>query len=184
MEKSSMKKRKQGRYLKAEAREKAQRTKNIVTASVIAVICVSILLICLLPQILPQKSVYRTLCVDGYTGTQEQLIASLVGEEMAPQGDTAYALAVENGYQKSKAEWVKTLTGAKSTDESLSTYQAAYANGYDGSLIQWLNHIAEDPDALGKSKDGNPTDYEQACENGFTGTFIEWIVSLSSEQLY
>ena len=79
---------------------------------------------------------------------------------------------------------MKTLTGAKSTDESLSTYQAAYANGYDGSLIQWLNHIAEDPDALGKSKDGNPTDYEQACENGFTGTFIEWIVSLSSEQLY
>ena len=181
---SIMEKRKQGRYLKAEYRRKKKRTRNIMIASVIAVICVSILLICLLPQILPQKSVYRTLCDDGYTGTQEQLIASLVGEEMAPQGDTAYALAVENGYKKTKADWMKTLTGAKSTDESLSTYQAAYANGYDGSLIQWLNHIAEDPDALGKSKDGNPTDYEQACENGFTGTFIEWIVSLSSEQLY
>ena len=184
MENSSMEQRKQGRYLKAEQRRKKTRKRNIRIASVIAVICVSVLLICLFPQILPQKSVYRALRDDGYTGTQEQLIASLVGEEIAPQGATAYELAVENGYKKTKVAWIKTLTGAEAADESLSTYQVACANGYEGSLIQWLNHITEDPDALGKSMDGNPTDYEQACENGFTGTFVEWIVSLSSEQIY
>ena len=184
MEESSMEKRRKGRYLKAEARKKAQRTKNIVTASVIAVICGALLLIILLPQILPQKSVYRALCDDGYTGSQEQLIASLVGEEMEADGDSAYTLAVENGYQKSKAEWVKTLTGAKSADESQTTYQTARANGFEGDLTQWLTHISENPDMLGKSTDGNPTEYELACDNGFTGTFIEWIVSLSSEQLY
>ena len=184
MEESSMEKRKQDRYLKAEQRQKMKQTKNIIIAAAIAVICVSILLICLLSQILPQKSVYRTLCDDGYTGSQEQLIASLVGEEMEAEGDSAYALAVKNGYEKNKVDWIKTLTGAEAADESLSTYQVACANGYEGSLTQWLNHIAEDPDALGKSKDGNPTDYEQACENGFAGTFIEWIISLSSERLY
>ena len=76
---------------------------------------------------------------------------------------------------------MKTLTGAETADESLSTYAVACANGYESSLTQWLNHIAEDPDTLGKSKDGNPTGYELACEYGFTGTFIEWIVWLSSE---
>ena len=85
MEISSMEQRKQGRYLKAEQRRKKTRKRNIRIASVIAVICVSVLLICLFPQILPQKSVYRALRDEGYTGTQEQLIASLVGEEIAPQ---------------------------------------------------------------------------------------------------
>ena len=155
--------------------------RNVIFAVVIAtVLCVSLLLIFLLPQ----KSVYRTLCDNGYTGTQEQLIASLVGEEKAPQGDTAYKLATENGYKKTKADWIKTLTGAKEADESLSTYQIACKNGYEGDLTQWLNHIADNPETLGKSKDGNSTDYELACEYGFMGTFIEWLVSLSSEPIY
>ena len=78
---------------------------------------------------------------------------------------------------------MRTLTGAKEADESISTYQVACTNGFEGSLTQWLNHIAENPDGLGKSKDGTPTEYELACEYGFSGTFIEWIVSLSSEHI-
>ena len=183
MAESIMEKRKQGRYLKAEQRRKKIRTRNIIIASAIAVICVSILLIILLPQTLPQKSVYRALCDDGYTGTQEQLIASLVGEEIDPQGESAYEIAVKNGYKKAKAHWIKTLTGAKEADENMSTYQVACANGFEGDLTKWLNEIAEEPNSLGKSKDGTPTEYEQACEYGFTGTFIEWIVSLSSAQI-
>lgn len=181
MEESSMEKRRKGRYLKEATRKKQRRIRNITIVAVIAsFLCVSLLLVFLLPQ----KSAYRILCDDGYTGMQEQLIASLVGEEMESDGDTAYTLAVENGYKKSKAEWMKTLTGAEATDEKQTTYQVACANGFEGSLTQWLNHIVEDPDALGKSKDGNPTEYELACEYGFTGTFVEWIVSLSSEQIY
>ena len=170
--------------MKAESRKKKQRTRKIITVSVIAGVCVAILLMCLLLQNLPQKSAYRRLCDDGYTGLQEQLIVSLVGEEMETDGDTAYTLAVEKGYQKSKAEWIKTLTGAKSVNESQTTYQIACANGFEGDLTQWLTHISENPDMLGKSIDGNLTEYELACENGFTGSFIEWIVSLSSEQVY
>ena len=155
--------------------------RNIIIALTAAgVLCVSLLLVFLCPQ----KSAYRTLCDDGYTGTQEQLMASLVGEEIAPQGETAYALAVANGYQKTKADWMKTFTGAKTVDGSLSTYQVACANGYEGTLTQWLNHIAENPDTLGKSEGEDPTDYELACEYGFTGTFIEWLVSLSSERIF
>ena len=172
MEDSNMERRKQERYLKAAERKKKTQKQGIVIAAGIAVICLAILLIFLLPQ----KSVYRRLCDDGYTGTQEQLIASLVGEEMAPEGETAFLLAVKNGYEKSQNDWMRTLTGSKSSEEKQSPYQAACAKGYEGSLTQWLTHIADDPDALGKSRDGNPTDYELACENGFTGTFVEWIV--------
>ena len=133
MEASSMEKRRQDRYLKAKEQRKKRRVRNIIAASGIAIVCVSILLICLLPQ----KSAYRTLCDNGYVGTQEQLIASLVGEEMDSDGETAYALAVKNGYKKSKFEWMKTLTGAEPTDESQTTYQVACANGFEGNLTQW-----------------------------------------------
>ena len=132
MEASSVGKRRKGRYLKAEQRRKKKRTRNMIIASVIAVVCVSVLLIFLLPQ----KSVYRTLCGDGYTGMQEQLIASLIGEEIAPLGDSAYAMAVKNGYRKTETDWIETLTGAQKTDASKSTYQIACANGFEGDLTQ------------------------------------------------
>ena len=116
MEESSMEKRRQDRYLKAAEQKKQRQKRNIVIIAIIAaVVCVSLLLVFLWPQ----KGVYRTLCDDGYTGTQEQLIASLVGEEVAPQGDTAYELAVKSGYKKTKADWMRTLTGAETVDENL-----------------------------------------------------------------
>lgn len=180
MEESSVNKRRKGRYLKAaEQMKQGRQRKNIIAAAIAVVLCVALLLSFLLPQ----KSVYRTLCDDGYSGTQEQLIASLVGEVMASQGASAYAMAVENGYKKTETDWMEVFTGAKVTGEGMSTYVVACANGYQGGLTQWLNHIAEDPDDLGKSRNGNPTDYELACEYGFAGTFIEWIVSLASEQI-
>ena len=147
MDESSLEQRRKGRYIKAANRKKKRRAKNITIAAVIVVLlCASLLLI----SHFPQKGVYRTLCDDGYTGTQEQLIASLVGEETESGGDTAFTLAVENGYRKSKPDWIKTLTGAKTFDEKQTPYQVACANGYEGSLSQWLTHIAENPEALGK----------------------------------
>ena len=140
----------------------------MVTAAVLLVLVIMLLLG--LPR---NEGIYRTLCDDGYTGTQEQLIASLVGEEAAPQGETAYDLAVKNGYRKSQSHWMTTLTGA---DSSKTPYQAACENGYQGTLIQWLNQIVEQPEALGKS-----TEYERACAYGYTGTYIEWLVWLTSD---
>ena len=73
MEVTEMERRRQERRMKAELRKKKQRIRRIITLSVVAGICVAILLICLLPQKPAQKSVYRQLCDDGYTGLQEQL---------------------------------------------------------------------------------------------------------------
>ena len=116
MEELSKENQVQGRYLMVEQRRRKQRKRNIIILATIAMIlCVSLLLIYLLPQ----KSVYRALCDDGYDGTQEQLIASLVGEEIAPQGDSAYTMAVKNGYKKSEADWIKTITGAEEFDKPI-----------------------------------------------------------------
>ena len=107
-----------------------------------------------------------------------------MGEELDPDGVTAYTLAVKNGYRKSETEWIRTLTNVSVKEVSQTPYQVARANSFDGSLSQWLTGMVKNPEDLGKSHDGNPTDYEYACSYGYTGTFIEWLVSLSSDPIY
>lgn len=187
MEESGMERRRKGHYLKTEDRQKQRRTRNIVVFAIVAVLCVASVLV----YFLTQRSVYRTLCTAGYEGTQEQWLASLVGEELGAQERSAYELAVENGYNKPYSVWMKTLTGVATEDVQKTPYQVACENGCEESLTQWLTQIAENPKSLGRSKDGEEqTAYELACEYGYigpsggTGTFIEWLVSLSSDRVF
>ncbi len=129
-------------------------------------------------------SVFDQIVSDGYEGTQEQWLASLVGEETEEKtGKSAYQLAYENGYQQPETVWLETLTGNSDAKPGISPYTAARLCGYTGSLAQWLESIAEDPEELGRSNgNGQKTEYELACEYGYTGTFIEWLISVANDR--
>lgn len=53
-------------------------------------------------------SAYEVAVLNGYTGTEEEWLESLVGPqgEQGPEGKSAYEVAVENGYQGTEEEWV------------------------------------------------------------------------------
>ena len=131
-------------------------------------------------------SIYRQIVRNGYAGTQEQWLASLVGEEAASgDAETAYELAVENGYNGSESQWLKTLTGVEVDPATQSPYQLACENGFEGTLSEWLAEIADNPEKLGRSNQkGQKTEYELACEYGYSGTFIEWLVSIAHDQVF
>ena len=137
---------------------------------------------------LHNRSVYQTLVSKGYQGTQEQLLASLVGEEAdSDNEETAYKLAVENGYKGSEMEWVETLVG--DTIDSINIHDSPYIlackNGFEGTLTEWLTKIADNPEKLGKSDEKDKqTEYELACVYGYSGTFIEWLVSLTNDRIF
>ena len=148
-------------------------------AAVIAVLLIIVLAI-------PRGGVYRTIVQSGYSGTQEQWLASLVGEE-ADTGnvETAYELAVQNGYKGSEAEWIETLTGAALEAVEQTPYAIACENGFAGSLTEWLTGLADQPEKLGRSqKTDQKTEYEFACEYGYSGTFIEWLVSVTQDHVF
>ena len=53
-------------------------------------------------------SAYEVAQQNGFTGTEEEWLASLVGPqgEQGPEGKSAYQVAVENGYQGTEEDWV------------------------------------------------------------------------------
>ena len=148
-------------------------------AAVIAVLLIIVLA-------LPKGGVYRTIVRSGYTGTQEQWLASLVGEEAdAGNVETAYELAVQNGYKGSEAAWIETLTGVSLETVQKTPYAIACENGFVGSLAEWLTGLADQPEKLGRSKrSAEKTEYEFACEYGYSGTFIEWLVSVTQDHVF
>lgn len=128
---------------------------------------------------------YDKLVRKGYSGSEEELIASLVGEELSPYAGekSAYELACENGFKGDIGMWTKLLTGKKDSSENKTVYSVACKQGYKGSFAQWLSGLCENPEALGRTADGEgKTDYEYACEYGFEGSFIEWMISLISDK--
>ena len=143
------------------------------------------------------KSAYEIAVENGYNGTIEQWLASLVGEvgaagEAGADGKSAYEIAVENGYTGTESEWLSSLVGASGANGSdgingtngadgKSAYELAVENGFTGSLSEWLDTLV----GAGGINGSNGTDgangksaYELACENGFTGTLTQWLASL------
>lgn len=130
-------------------------------------------------------AVFDKIVQGGYSGSEEELIASLVGEELSPYDEekSAYELACEKGYSKSADDWMKTVAGAVAAEDGASAYSVACENGYDGSFAEWLAGLCENPDELGISGYGEKkTDYEYACEYGYEGSFIEWLISLINDK--
>lgn len=118
------------------------------------------------------KSAYELAVENGYTGTVEEWLASLVGEVGATgesgspgiNGKSAYEIAVEKGYQGTEEEWLASLIGSAGKDG---------ANGQDG---------ANGKDGInGKDGTNGQSAYELAVENGFKGSLTEWLDSLVGE---
>lgn len=167
------------------SKDKRGRKKIPKTAIFLAIAAVALVLVIAWAHRPQESSIYQTIVSKGYTGTQEQWLASLVGETVDDEMETAYALAAANGYKGSESEWNRTLTGAKSSSTQANTYALARENGFDRSLVEWLTEIADTPENLGVSgSNGRKTEYELACEYGYSGTFIEWLVSVTYDRVH
>lgn len=132
---------------------------------------------CSYPQ--NSDSRYERLTEKGYFGTEEQLIASLVGDQVEDnvRGKSAYEMGVELGFNGSFDEWIFILTDKHESDETKSAYQVICEHGYKGKLLDYLESIIKNVNDLGKSEIIE-TEYERAVSNGFTGNYIEWLISL------
>ena len=124
------------------------------------------------------KSAYELAVENGYNGTVEEWLASLVGEvgatgqngtdgvngEDGANGKSAYELAVEKGYTGTLDQWLASLVGQKGATG------ASGSNGKDGK------DGADGKDGL-NGQNGKSA-YELACDNGFEGTLAQWLDSL------
>lgn len=128
------------------------------------------------------KSAYQIAVENGFEGSEEDWLASLVGPPGADgtdgtDGKSAYQLAVEAGFNGSEAEWLASLKGADGDPgpEGTSAYQLAVDKGFTGTEEEWLASL--------KGLQGNPgtngkSAYQLAQDAGFTGTEEEWLASL------
>lgn len=134
------------------------------------------------------KSAYDIAVDNGYTGSVDDWLASLVGAN----GASAYELAKSAGFVGTMLEWLASLKGKDGLNGSngldgRSAYQVAVSKGYVGSETDWLTSL------IGKDgRDGLPgidgtngldgrdgkSAYVLAVENGFVGTEVEWLASL------
>ena len=102
-------------------------------------------------------SAYEIAKAGGYTGTEEQWIASLKGDPGA-KGDSGVA-------------------GAR----GLSAYEIAKASGYTGTEEQWLESLKGTPGAKGDSGVAGLSAYDIAKAGGYTGIEEDWIASLKGD---
>ena len=157
------------------------------------------------------KSAYELAVDKGYTGTEEEWLASLVGAKGetgsagadGKNGKSAYDLAVDKGYTGTEAEWLASLVGEAGKDgangkDGKSAYELAVENGFEGSITDWLLSLVgqkgEKGDKGDKGDQGTPgqdgkdgadgkSAYEVAVDNGYTGTLEEWLESLKGQDL-
>lgn len=76
------------------------------------------------------KSAYELAVENGYNGTVQEWLASLVG----PPGASAYEIAVSHGYQGTEESWLASLSGK-------SAYEIAVDHGFTGTEEQWLESL-------------------------------------------
>jgi len=114
------------------------------------------------------KSAYELAVENGYTGTVEEWLISLVGEVGAAgqngadgangkdgtDGKSAYELACDNGYKGTLAEWIASLVGAKGEDgtDGKSAYEMYCESNpdYTGTEAEWLFALVNGELALNK----------------------------------
>ena len=120
------------------------------------------------------KSAYDIAVDNGFTGTEEEWLASLHGKD-GTNGLSAWELAIQQGITNLNLyEWLQSLQGK----DGYSAYQIALSHGFVGSEDEWLTSLrGEDGQdgAEGKSA------YDVAVIEGFTGTQSEWVASLKGE---
>ena len=112
-------------------------------------------------------SAYEIAKAGGYTGTEEQWIASLKGDPGAKgdsgvagaRGLSAYEIAKAGGYTGTEEQWLESLKGTPGAKgdsgvagaKGLSAYEIAKAGGYAGTEEQWIESLKGDSGAAGTS---------------------------------
>ena len=137
------------------------------------------------------KSAYEIAVDNGYTGTEAEWLASLIGEagangDIGNNGKSAYELAVENGFTGTEEQWLTTLIGPEGAagaagQDGKSVYELAVENGFTGSLDEWLTSLVGEQGQQGQQGQEGKSAYELAVENGYTGTLEQWLTSLAGE---
>lgn len=122
------------------------------------------------------KSAYEIAVEHGFTGTEEEWLASLEGAD-GVNGLSAYQVAVNNGFVGTEAQWLISLEGTPGANgtngtNGISAYQSALNNGFIGTEAEWLASIEGTDGTNGLSA------YEVALSEGFVGTQAEWVASL------
>lgn len=103
------------------------------------------------------KSAYDIAVQNGFTGTQVQWLASLIGQRGAegpqgPTGQSAYETALMSGFTGTQSDWINSLKGLKGDIGNTGpqgprgiTGKSAYENaldvGFIGNQSQWLQSL-------------------------------------------
>ncbi|WP_216071640.1 hypothetical protein [Acinetobacter indicus] len=129
------------------------------------------------------QSAYEIAVANGYTGTEQQWLESLVGAAGAngTDGKSAYELAVENGYEGTIQEWLDGLTIEVIGAVGKSAYELAVENGFEGSLTDWLASLKGEQGEAGQDGSDGKSAYELAQDKGYTGTLEQWLSALKGE---
>ena len=90
-------------------------------------------------QVRTEKSAYEIACDRGYTGTEEQWLASLAGRT----GKSAYELACDRGYTGTLVEWLASLVGEKG--DSGANGKSAYELACEQGLHRQHHRLAAQP---------------------------------------
>ena len=134
------------------------------------------------------KSAYEIAKEHGYSGTEEQWLASLKGETGATgktgkkgaDGSTAFELAKKHGYEGTEEQWLASLKGTdgnKGSDGS-TAFELAKKHGYEGTEEQWLSSLKGTDGINGANGSDGLSAYEIAKKNGYKDSEEEWLKSL------
>ena len=128
------------------------------------------------------RSAYDVAILNGFQGTEQQFLDSLVGPQgiQGPEGDSAFDIAVAAGFTGTEQEWLESLVGEDGAQgvDGQSAFEIAVANGFTGTEQEWLESLIGEDGIQGVDGADGLSAYEVAEENGFTGTEQEWLDSL------
>ncbi len=111
------------------------------------------------------KSAYELWLEMGHTGTVEDFLESLIGE----QGKSTYEIWLSLGHEGTVVDFINSIQGAKGEDGK-SAYEIWLEEGHTGTVTDFLDSLK------GKSA------YQIWLDLGHTGTEQDFIDSLKGEQ--
>ena len=85
----------------------------------------------------PGKSAYELAKINGFDGTEQEWLDSLVGEE----GKSAYETAKDNGFEGTEEEWLQSLTMEKTV--TLAEYEALSDEEKNNGLTYYIEDFDE-----------------------------------------
>lgn len=111
-------------------------------------------------------SAYEVAVINGFSGTEEEWLASLQGAD----GKSAYQVAVANGFKGTEAQWIAYLGGAYATDEAVEAAVETYMteNSVD-NIPDYVEAEAERVAAVVQSRQNANTITALLCSDLHTG---------------